>query len=276
MSATKAANDLFNTDKTAFVDFTTSLVRDVYKTIVDSSIEQLEAYADLVTDLAKPVAQYQREVTGLDTDQTASDDVNLPPLNSYIEEVLQLTVKDDGSAIETEPTEEQASTIVAQLEGSTSGTSGGSAGKAPAEVIVAGSAPNIAEVRELVFNKLSADSLRSRDMLVTILEIGMQKVVVTDGYIGTKLMFHVDATDQKSRVATEAQQKANSWSVKGNASARWGWGKASVSGGYQASSLKVRAVNERSMSAVNLSADLTGEVRINFKTETFPSRERPE
>ena len=104
----------------------------------------------------------------------------------------------------------------------------------------------------------------------------MQKVVVTDGYIGTKLMFHVDATDQKSRVATEAQQKANSWSVKGNASARWGWGKASVSGGYQASSLKVRAVNERSMSAVNLSADLTGEVRINFKTETFPSRERPE
>lgn len=227
MSATQAANNLFNTDKTAFVDFTTSLVRDTYKVIVDSSIEQLQAYADLVTDLAKPVAQYQQEVTGLDVTLGATG-VNLPPLDSYIKDVLQLTFNSEGDAIETKPTEEQVSVIIGQLEGSKTGAPNATGGKSASEVIRKDEAPDIADLRQLVFNKLSADSLRSRDMLLTILEIGMQKVVVTDGFIGTKLMFHVDATDQQSRVSTEAQQKANSWSVKGNASARWGWGKADV------------------------------------------------
>jgi hypothetical protein len=101
----------------------------------------------------------------------------------------------------------------------------------------------------------------------------MQKVEVTEGTIHTKLVFHVDASDTVSKNTNEVESKANSWGVKGSASAKWGWGRASVSGGYNASNIKVKVVNEKSSSAVNLSADIIGSVTLKFRSGSFPSYE---
>jgi hypothetical protein len=274
MAAADSFKDIYRLDQMPFVTFTTSLVRDVYKVIIDSSIEQLQAYAAVVSDLTKPVAEYQEAITGIQFDATggATAAANLPPLLDYVGSVLGLEVKDADKPTYTiaTPTESQAPAIIEQLSDvSTSGTTP----KTAKEVIVAGTPPNKTELLELVYNKLDQDTKKSRDLLVTILKIGMQKVVVTDGLIATKLVFHVDATDTQTRNSSEVEQHANSWGVSANASAKWGWGKANVSGGYQASNLSVKAVNERSMSAVNMSADIMGEVRINFRTDTFPTAE---
>lgn len=268
MAAADAFKDIYKLDQMPFVTFTTSLVRDVYKVIIDSSIEQLQAYAGVVSDLTKPVAEYQEAITGINFQGGSAAVANLPPLLDYVNSVLGLAVTGQGATatIAKPTTDDQVSTIVEQLGDVTT-----SDNKTPATVVKKDTVPVPAELLELIYKKLDQETKKSRDLLVTILKIGMQKVVVTDGLIATKLVFHVDASDTQTRNSSEVEQRANSWGVSANASAKWGWGKANVSGGYQASNLSVKAVNERSMSAVNMSADIMGEVRINFRTETFPA-----
>ncbi len=273
MAAADAFQDIYRLDQMPFVTFTTSLVRDVYKVIIDSSIEQLQAYAAVVSDLTKPVAEYQEAITGIKfASGGAADGANLKQLLDYADKVLALTTIDPAATpVKFKPVEKEKVPAIIQQFGDVTTTT--APAKTAETVVLEGLAPDTTQLLELIYNKLDQDTKKSRDLLVTILKIGMQKVVVTDGLIATKLVFHVDATDSQTRNSSEVEVKANSWGVQGNASAQWGWGKASVSGGYQASNLSVKAVNERSMSAVNMSADIMGEVRINFRTETFPNAE---
>jgi hypothetical protein len=63
-------------------------------------------------------------------------------------------------------------------------------------------------------------------------------------------------------------QESSEYKVQGEASASWGWGSASLSGSYN--QLNVRTVNERNFDNVTMSAEIIGQVKIGFKTETFP------
>ncbi len=266
MGAPERARDLFQTDQMPFVDFTTTLVRETYKVIVDSSIEQLQAYADIVAELSHPVADYQKAITGIDFDSPALDNANLPPLHDYVSEVLGLTVTDPGTSSATiaKPAEQETADAIAETTGQ--------------EVAVATSGSSdltqtqTDELLKAIYAKLDTETTKQRDLLVTILEIGMQKVIVTDGKIATKLMFNVSGTETSQKTTAQVEQKASSWGVQGSASARWGWGKAKVSGGYQSSRLNVKAVNERTASAVNIDASMMGEVEIRFRTDSFPSQ----
>ncbi len=47
-----------------FVDFTSSLIDNIFETIVGSSLKQLEAYADLVSKVAGGLAAYDHRVLG--------------------------------------------------------------------------------------------------------------------------------------------------------------------------------------------------------------------
>src|SRR5947199_2466465 len=59
-----------------FVDFTSDLVRNVFKTMIDSSIEQFEAYADLVAKVSGTVAEYEYKSLGGDTGAAALKYIN--------------------------------------------------------------------------------------------------------------------------------------------------------------------------------------------------------
>ena len=106
--------------------------------------------------------------------------------------------------------------------------------------------------------------------------------MVTNGEIRTKLTFHLDASDDYSKTSNQYSNNSSGWGVGGGLSgsgtglvgkifgASLGIG---LSGGYSSRKLSVNVVNEKSTSATNVNVDILGEVRINFRTETFPAIE---
>jgi hypothetical protein len=263
-------------EKIGFVEFTSTLVSNVFETIVDSALKQLDAYADFVGQIADTLEKYQEAAIGVDGSaaQTTTAD-------SYIETVLALSVPPNPTGTEQialTPAEEQ--TLKNHFAGVTFGPSGG-----PTQTIddvLTGSTGSItlSTLREVVIAMLKANTKKSYDLLKAVLQIGMQKVVVSNGTIETKLTFHVDAQDSYSKTVTDTSTRASNWSIGGtfhgsgsgtfrrviSLSAALG-----ISGGYAATKLNVHVVNERSTAATNIAIDILGAVKINFNTETFPT-----
>jgi len=263
-----------------FVEFTVNLVRGVYEVIVEASIDQLKAYADLVNSVAKTLDQYQIEAVGED------DDEKQEKADSYIEEVLGIDFGTESSIkLDTDQQEalkEHFSGITVLI----------GEDEEPIEGAIADDGTiTLANLRAFVIEKLMENAKDSYNLMVTILKIGMQKVVVTNGQIRTKLTFHVDATNTYSKTSMDYNRKSRSWGVRGGVSggirlrarkgifgkfARATMGKfigGGISGGYGSQKLNVAVVNEKSTAATNVTVDIIGEVNIFFRTETFPTVE---
>jgi len=269
----RAMKALADVQNLGFVEFTTDLVSNVYSVITDSALEQLKAYGELVQTVSQSLTDYQKEVTGVDFSNTdVLHEDNLPQLNNYIKEVLLLDTETEGE--NQALTTDQKDSVTAHFSGLT--IDSGEDAKTITEAITGdenAEAITKADLQKFVYQKLAERTQSTYNLLVTTLKLGMQKVVVTDGNISTKLVFHVDSSDIKSSSVQDVESKASNWGVKASASARWGWGKAQGSFGYNSSKIKVRVVNEKSSSAVNLKADIIGSVSINFRSETFPSHD---
>lgn len=271
-----------------FVEFTTNLVRDVYRVIVEASMEQLNAYADFVAKIAKPLTEYQIEVLGDSTEQDkkASD---------YIKNVLGFSF---GSSTTDIPlTDEQETSLQQHFLGVTVPDDNDANKSIDISTVITEESGakkiTLDNLKKFVIAKLKKGVKDSYDLIKTILKIGMQKVVVTNGEIRTKLTFHVDATDTYTKTASEYDQKASNWGISGFISGRLGKAKSElagresriasamtgnfigggISGGYGSSKLKVKVVNETSTAATNINIDILGEVKIIFRTDTFPSIE---
>lgn len=290
-------------EKIGFVEFTTDLVKGVYRTIVEASMEQLSAYADFVSKIAKTEGEYETEVLGDNTEQNkqaydyvktvlgfSDTDIGVPPddtnkltltdaqVTSLPQHFLGVTAK--ITVVPAEPVDPADPTPHDDIQDYSidhfilfiTGTTGQKQIK-------------LSYLKAFVIAKLKKGVKESYDLIKTILKIGMQKVVVTNGEIHTKLTFHVDASDTYERTASEYNQKASNWGVRGGLSASKGFAGTlrgatvskliggSISGGYSSSKLSVSVVNEKSTAATNITVDILGEVRIMFRTETFPSIE---
>jgi ABC-type nitrate/sulfonate/bicarbonate transport system substrate-binding protein len=93
-------------EKIGFVDFTVDLVKGVYEVIVNASMEQLEAYAELVTKVSKSLEEYQDEVLGPDETEKQEKAEN------YITEVLGFKKQDTYTL-----TDDQATALREHLAG---------------------------------------------------------------------------------------------------------------------------------------------------------------
>jgi hypothetical protein len=250
-------------EKIGFVDFTTNLVRGVYEVIVEASIDQLKAYADFVNSVAKTLNEYQMEAVGK-TDQEENETAD-----SYIREVLEFEFDESMTESETfslNPDQQQA--LKEHFSGIT--VTINDEEKTIEDVITVNETTNegtitLGNLRTFVVEKLKKNAEDSYNLMVTLLKIGMQKVVVTNGQIRTKLTFHVDTADMYQKTSTNYDIRSKSWGVRG----RFG----RISGGYGKSRLKVSVVNEKSTAATNVTVDVVGEVNIFFRTETFPTIE---
>lgn len=269
----KGLNAITKLESIGFVEFTTHLVRDVYRTIVEASMDQLKAYAEFVSAIAKTAAEYETEVLGDATAQEGQAD-------SYIKDVLGLTIPSSPTTTTSlSLTEDQATALKQHFLGVTAGITPHLIDSDITAEITLGN------LRDFVIAKLKKQTKESYDLIKTILKIGMQKVVVTSGEIHTKLTFHVDAADTYDKTATDYSQKASSWGVRGGISGSKGISGSAkgitvsklisggISGGYSGSKISVRVVNEKTTAATNLAVDILGEVRILFRTDTFPSTE---
>jgi hypothetical protein len=113
-----------------------------------------------------------------------------------------------------------------------------------------------------------------QQMLSTMVMLGINRIVVTDGQINAKVLFELKANDsaqRRARAALSDTQSSYNKNVSA-AGAHFGWGAAgSVNVNEQKHVTAVSSsVDETSESKAELKAKLSGEVRVNFKSDYFP------
>jgi hypothetical protein len=94
--------------------------------------------------------------------------------------------------------------------------------------------------------------------LSTMVMMGINRVVVDDGEINAKLIFHVDASE--SMTFNFDEQKPTNWNLAGKMGRN----------PFSANGIVVNTTNINAQTDLNVRADLTGEVKIRFRSETFP------
>jgi hypothetical protein len=265
-------------NKIGFVEFTTDLVSNVYNVIVQASMDQLKSFAEIVKDVSKSVGDYQASLgLGSGTTELTKNCEN------YATQVLGLTLTTatgtpyviDGADLPA--VKDKRTAIIAALEGFDANPSSTTTGTIdqtlPSEGTITQPSQAIAktDLDAIIALKLRQGAEDNYNLLVTILKLGMQKIVVDKGLIATKLTFHVDATQTESKASSDVNIKSKSFAVSGSASFRGRRFGANVSGGYSSTSLSVSVVNEKSSAVANLAVDIVGEVRIEFRTDSFPS-----
>jgi hypothetical protein len=218
-----------------FPQFVAALIQGTFQAIVDSSIQQMEAYAKLLQSAATTVDRFMddqisdgqardylaeqhggfftRDTSGAFPVLRVRQDRRGGELPSFLRDLGFDTPQDiDDDAVE--------------------------------QVVVPATRRRIAEERQ--------------QTLATMVLMGINRVVIDDGEITAKLMFHIDATDQTRLKFDQTKTTAGTMAGRSGTSP------------FSAQSLMVNTINLNTQSDVNVRADLTGQVRVKFRSETFP------
>src|SRR4051794_27605502 len=217
-----------------FPSFVASLIQGTFKAIVDASIQQMEAYAALLKNVASTVDRFMDDNVseGMAKDHLANEhgwlfnkdtSKGAPQLtvNQNTQREMPSFLKDLGFSSPGELTKQTVN-----------------------DVVVPATRRTLAETRQ--------------STLATMVLMGINRVVVDDGEIKAKLMFHIDASESTSLKFD--QQKATTGNMAGEAG----------TGMFNAQALMVNTASINAQSDINIRADLTGEVRVKFRSETFP------
>ncbi|KAB8161504.1 hypothetical protein FKV24_018930, partial [Lysobacter maris] len=220
-----------------FPGFVAQLVHGTFDAIVDASIRQMESYSSLVTAVAKTVEQFTEENV---TPNQARD-----WLASRYPGEVQLLLPDGGERVEP-----QLAPRSNDLE--------------PAWLAEYGIENEILTTELLEQQVLPQVRLKvggeRQQLLATMVMLGMNRVVVRDGSITSKVMFRAAAQDAAKvgyAAGTDPKAVAN-WGERGSLSYE----------GQSSTMVSTVAVNAQNES--NVRADLFGEVKLNFVSETLP------
>ena len=222
-------------DEIDFPGFVASLIHGTFDAIVDASIRQMEAYADLVSAVAK------------DVDRFVSDNVTTNQVRDWLVDRhpadIELDVSNGQPQLQPRPArgdDERSPSWLAEYD-------------LDGEVL---SSELLEEqLIPIARRRIGEQRLQS---LATMVLLGMNRIVVQDGTISARVRFRATARD-KGRVVyaqtTDPGGPGNTWGSRGS---------------YNQASMKVSTVAANVQSDSELSARLHGEVRINFSSETVP------
>ena len=219
-----------------FPGFVSQLVHGTFDAIVDASIRQMESYSSLVSAVAKTVDQFTEENV---TFNQARDWL----ASRYPGDVAVKLPEANETEPQLVPRSEDLTPVWLAdygLDGQTLST----------ELLEQ-------QILPQVRNKVGAER---QQLLATMVMLGLNRVAVRDGSISAKVMFRAAARDAAAvqyATSTDPQAVAN-WGERGSLS-QAGQGTTMVS------TLAVNAQNESSVRA-----DLFGEVKLNFVSETLP------
>jgi hypothetical protein len=226
-------------DEIAFPAFVAGLVHGTFDAVVDSAIRQMESYASLVSAVAKPVEDFTRE--NVSENQAKDYLVQQYPKDLYLSLEGVPTVLPRPSEDKENPEESRSPEWLASFN-------------------VGGQELTAELIQDTLIPEAQKRLGRSRQqMLATMVLLGLNRVVVKDGTISARLRFRAEATDQaKVDYAVSDDPGADSnWGARGSLT-------------YPAASTKVSTVGVTAQSDANLKAELFGEVKINFASETLP------
>jgi hypothetical protein len=234
-------------DELDFPAFVASLVHGTFDAMVDSAIRQMQSFADLVAAVAKPLEQFTEE--NVSANQARDYLVEQHPRDIMLESkdgefslapAAKAPARDDGAA---------------DSEGS--GNSPGwlrDYGHEGAELT-----PDFLEQELLPLARARVAKARLQTLSTMVL-LGMNRIIIKDGTIGARLRFRAAASDHAA-----VQYATSNDPATGGES----WGRRAGSSEPMAST-KVSTVGVNVQSDSELKAELFGEVKINFASETMP------
>ena len=237
-------------DELDFPAFVASLVHGTFDAMVDASIRQMHAFADLVAAVAKPLEQFTEE------------NVSANQARDYLVEQHPRDVMLEGK--DGELTLAPVARPGADKDESFGADDGVDSGVSPRWLADYGH-EGAELTRELLEEQL-LPAARVRvakarlQTLSTMVLLGMNRVVIKDGTIGARLRFRASAADHAAvQYATSSDPSTGGET----------WGSRAGSADPVATT-KVSTVGVNVQSDTELKAELFGEVKINFASETLP------
>jgi hypothetical protein len=219
-----------------FPQFVSSLIQGTFQAIVDSHIQQMEAYANLLRNVARTV------------DQFMVDNISNGMARDFLADQYDGFISRD--------------------------TSGGKPRLVvKPDAVPEGELPSF--FKDLGFenpSEVDQDSLEQRvvpgarrylaqqrqQTLATMVMLGINRVLVDDGEIQAKLQFHIDASESTKIRFDETKTSAGT--LAGSAARN----------PFNANAVLVNTASLNAQSNINVRADLTGQVRVKFKSDAFP------
>jgi hypothetical protein len=240
-----------------FPSFVGGLIQNVFQAIVNASIQQMDAYGRLLKSVAQTV------------DQFAQDNISLNNARDWL-----IDKYPDQLGLDEEAANEEGGQPRLAMK-----SEDGEAALAAinTELGIAQPVTDLSDAEQEGRLVMAArlQMARSRQQLLSSMVIlGINRIVVTDGAINAKVVFDLKASDQAQRQARASLYDSQS-SMNRNTTAagvNFGWGAAaSVNVNEQRHVTTVAsAVDETSESKAEVKAKLSGEVRVNFKSDYFP------
>ena len=260
-------------NKVDFPGFVGGLVEGVFNAIVTSSIRQMEAYGTLVANIAKSVDEYMR-------DNISENQARDYLAGKYPQHLKVETAGKDGPRL----TPIKGGRGPRGGRGGRGGRPGSLEAEAFAEPAGRSQLPDfmkdlgLPEPISRLDNKTVEETLvpaaRRRmamdrqQLLATMVLMGINRLIVTDGKISASCLFELDTTDaiyQSSESAASFDETIRTREKK------YGWWFIPTETKRTTTNFNVSTANTSdSESSVQLHAQLAGNVDINFRSETFP------
>jgi hypothetical protein len=222
-----------------FPTFVADLIRGTYNAIIDASIKQMEAYAELIANVAKTVDQFMSDNI---TDNQARDYL----VSQYPGHFKIDTSEGDPKVVVRDGAQDKnVPNFKTDLE-------------LPEDVSLSDDAAE----QTLVPAARRKLARGRQQMLSAMVMMGINRIVVTSGRIRATMGFHIDAHDYgRAQTASEFDET--------NVSAVTGWFGFGGGGSVNATTY-VTSTKKDSTDALNLQTDLTGEVDLRFKSDYLP------
>jgi hypothetical protein len=231
-----------------FPKFVAGLIDGVFNAIVDASIKQMEAYAELVKNVAKSVDQYMK------------DNVTENQARDYLADRYpdHLEVDITGEAPKLKPKEDADE------------------GNMPDFFADLGLSMPVDTLDEDTVEATLVPAARQRiamdrqQLLATMVLMGINRLVVTNGSINANVLFRLDTTDRVKRGAHQTAEQMGGGS-RSKRPGFWGWFSSSSERESEWGHFKVSTVQDEDTEATSkMKVELGGKVSVNFRSDVFP------
>jgi hypothetical protein len=253
--------------KVDFPKFVGGLIKNVFQAIVESSIEQMRAYGELIANVAKTVDQYMTD----NISQGAGRDF----LAQKYPDALGVEVNEgSGQLAEGSEAPPPTAQLVTKGDNPEQRLTDISRDLGVVPPVTDISDPN-AELKIVTAARLQMAKSRQQ-LLSSMVMLGINRIVVTDGSINAKVIFDMRAEDKAKRKYTASMNDVSSQTYREKMDVSYGGWMSPVDAsasfeGEQAHVATVgSAVDETSESKAEVKAKLSGEVRVNFKSDYLP------
>ena len=223
----------------AFPTFVADLIKGTFNAIVDASIQQMEAFGELLSNVAKTVDDYMADNI---TDNSARDWlVAAFPRNYVLADGADSATLDTRDGLDEAEEARMRRTLNLPSDADVSEVE---------EVLVPASRRHLAQTRQ--------------QMLSSMVLMGINRIVVTRGRIRAQMGFRIDSKDYATASASERFDK------KTEAQVKYGGWLSPVKGSLKTTVAYVSSNEKNSENELNVEANLTGEVDLQFKSDVFP------